>query len=361
MNNLYDKLLKLVDNNEAFFYVDTFANGETYRIFSYRLASYTDFLNPGALECRGHMFNITDKDNVKLVCLPLSKFFNLNENPFTMGIDLSHVIDVRLKMDGSMISTFIHKGELDFKTKMSLSSTMVKETKEYFSLPENKNFKSIISEITKNDYTVNLEYTSPINRIIIKYNKTNLTLLKIRELSTGRYIPLRHFRSYKYYDELIKHEVKPFDIKIDDILKIYDKEGIEGIVIELNSGQFIKLKTAAYYNLHKTKFSLSDKHIVECVLNKDSDDLKALFNDDIQIINKISNIESIITPIFNKIVDKTEKFYNNNKELDQKDYAIKGKKKLGELFSLGIRLFHSKPPGYNKYIMDRYNKFLKED
>ena len=291
MDGLYKKLICLVEKNDAFFYIDVFANDEVYRIFNYRIASYTNFLEPGALECRGHMFNITDKDDIRLVCLPLGKFFNLNENPFTMDIDLSTVKSIELKMDGSMISTFIHRGELDFKTKNSLTSTMVKDTMRYFSLPENKNFRSIISEITKNGYTVNLEYISPTNRIIIKYKETELILLHVREISTGKYIPIKHFRSYKYYDELGKHEVKKFDLPADKILKVYERTDIEGVVLRLNGGQFIKLKTISYMTLHKTKASLSDKHIVECILNKTSDDLKTLFKDDDQVVSKISGIE----------------------------------------------------------------------
>ena len=361
MDNLYKKLIRLVDKNKAFFYSDTVKDGETYRVFNYRIASYTDFLEPGALECRGHMFNITNKDDIRLVCVPLGKFFNLNENPFTMDIDLSTVEGVELKMDGSMISTFIHRGELYFKTKNSLTSTMVKDTIKYFSLPENKNFRSIISEITKNGYTVNLEYVSPTNRIIIKYKKTDLILLHIREISTGKYIPIKHFRSYKYYDELSKHKVKKFDLPADKILKIYDKTDIEGIVIKLDSGQFIKLKTISYTSLHKTKSSLSDKHIVECVLNKTSDDLKALFNDDDQTIGKISDIEEVIIPIYNETITKNEQFCNDNKNLDQKTFAIKAKEELKDKFNLGMRLFHNQTPDYNKYIMNRYEKFLKGD
>lgn len=75
---LYDNLMQLVKTNEAFYYVDHVLNDIIYRVFTYRLASYTDFLEPDALECRGHMFRV-DGDGVELVSLPLEKFFNLHE------------------------------------------------------------------------------------------------------------------------------------------------------------------------------------------------------------------------------------------------------------------------------------------
>ena len=82
---LYDDLMALVEESEAFYYKDFLAEGVIYRIFNYRLASYTEFLRPGALECRGHMFEVTDDSRearaIRLASLPVEKFFNLNENP----------------------------------------------------------------------------------------------------------------------------------------------------------------------------------------------------------------------------------------------------------------------------------------
>ena len=59
--NLFNELMTLVEGNEAFFFHDWEVEDTIFRNFSYRLASYTDFLEPSALECRGHMFEV-DKD-----------------------------------------------------------------------------------------------------------------------------------------------------------------------------------------------------------------------------------------------------------------------------------------------------------
>lgn len=359
MKNLYKKLIELIDN-KAFFYKDLILDDQIYRIFNYRFASYTDFLAPGALECRGHVFNITNKNNIKLICLPPTKFFNLNENPSTIDIDFSILKNITLKMDGSLISTFIHKEKLNFKSKTVFDSDQVKDTKEFFSTVQNKNFKSILYEITKNGYTVNLEYISPANRIVILYKKTNLIILNIREILTGNYIPLKHFRLYKYYDELLKHKVKTLIIPQNKILNICKKDDIEGIVMELNTGQFIKLKTDFYFTLHQAKSNLTDKKIIKCILNRDIDELKTLFKNDEIIINKILKIEKIINKVYNNIVYDIEKFYKDNQNLTQKDYAIKAKKELKDMFYLSMNLFHNKLLNYNKYIINNYTKFLNK-
>ena len=50
--------MRLTDTSEAFYFKDFPLNDAIYRIFNYRLASYTEFLAPNALECRGHMFEV---------------------------------------------------------------------------------------------------------------------------------------------------------------------------------------------------------------------------------------------------------------------------------------------------------------
>ena len=87
---LFNELMTLVEGNEGFFFNDWELEEFHFRNFAYRLASYTDFLEPSALECRGHMFEI-DKDGnpIRLASLPPAKFFNHLENPFTMDLDLS--------------------------------------------------------------------------------------------------------------------------------------------------------------------------------------------------------------------------------------------------------------------------------
>ena len=78
---LYDDLMKLVSESEKklFFFKDHEIDGSHYRVFSYHMASYTDFCKPSALECRGAMFQMEGDSPTALVSLPFPKFFNVHE------------------------------------------------------------------------------------------------------------------------------------------------------------------------------------------------------------------------------------------------------------------------------------------
>ena len=94
---LYNNLMLLVEQSEdvqtselcsgdnialdAFYFDDQKdeLTGKTYRIFNYRLASYTSFQKQDAKNCRGTMFDITDINKPILVSLPPEKFFNYEE------------------------------------------------------------------------------------------------------------------------------------------------------------------------------------------------------------------------------------------------------------------------------------------
>lgn len=79
--NLYNDLMNLVNETDSsFYFTDQEENGQMYRIFNYRLASYTEFLKPNALNCRGTMFYINENNEfLGLAALPPAKFFNDGE------------------------------------------------------------------------------------------------------------------------------------------------------------------------------------------------------------------------------------------------------------------------------------------
>lgn len=107
--NLYAELLHQVNTYEAFYTKDHTLDGVNYRVFSYRMGSYTEFCQPSALECRGAMFRMVDGEPVELVSLPFKKFFNLYENPMVMTPDFSQVVRFEEKADGC----FPYKAEVN--------------------------------------------------------------------------------------------------------------------------------------------------------------------------------------------------------------------------------------------------------
>lgn len=78
---LYQQLFQLTtEENSAFYLKDEVClwDGFEYRTFLYRLASWTEFKKPSAVESRGIMFRKESSEWV-LVSRPFQKFFNMGE------------------------------------------------------------------------------------------------------------------------------------------------------------------------------------------------------------------------------------------------------------------------------------------
>lgn len=190
MKTLFNDLMTLCASNEAFYFVDHVFMGDTYRVFTYRLASYSDFLLPGALECRGHTFRLGETP--ELVSLPMEKFFNIGENPMTMNLDWEQVTYVEDKRDGSLIST-VKVGASDFilKSKTSLSSQQARDAMALLGTDAYTGLRDALSELTMQGCTVNMEYTAPDNQIVLGYKEAALRVLNVRYLDNGTYVPLQ--------------------------------------------------------------------------------------------------------------------------------------------------------------------------
>jgi T4 RnlA family RNA ligase len=354
---LYEALCKLVQENEAFYFSDQQLDDSTYRIFNYRLASYTDFLHPGALECRGIMFEIDRfAKPIRLASLPIHKFFNLHENPFVMDLDVSTLSRVMIKSDGSLISTYLDDGLLKLKSKGSLSSDQAIDSMNWLEL--NPTFKSDLLYYATNDYTVNMEWCSPNNRIVLGYKEPRLIVLNIRNNKDGTYVSPDDYQ--------INHHIKYIEpnVQFDDaemfIASVPDmKEDIEGFVCVLEDETWFKLKTLKYLSLHKTKDSINCSRLLfEAVLEEATDDMRSLFHDDELAIELIDNMEHFVDQRYNHMVDTVEKFYESNKLLSRKDYAILGNKELDKMFfGLAMSKYLNKEIDYKIHMKKNWKKY----
>lgn len=360
MEIIFDNLMALVDTNEAFFYKDIEKGFSNYRIFNYRLASYTDFMEPSALECRGIMFEIdTDSKPVRIASRPMEKFFNLDENPMTIGLDLSKVKRIMEKADGSLISTYVHNDIIYLKSKGSLESQQAIDATKFLHHKDNTALKDIVEHYTNNNFTVNMEWCSPDNRVVLHYDKPHLKILNVRHNVTGEY-------EHKVFEKAKGHTVylvSPIDV-VEFINNVPDmSESIEGFVCELESGQKFKIKTKGYLALHHSKDSInSPRRLYEVVLNEASDDLKSMFHDDHVALATITAMEEKVDNLYNHIVDSVERFYERNKGLERKDYAVLGQKELDKLvFPLAMNLYIGKGNNYKEWMISKWKSFGIKD
>ena len=366
MTSFYENLMNLVEKSEAFYYKDFPKDDRVYRIFNYRLASYTEFLEPDAMECRGHMFDVTDEPFI--VSYPMEKFFNLYENPMTMDLDLTTVTDVEMKADGSLISTYLHNNKLYLKTKGSLESDQAIAAMKYLDLPENENFKTELTIMALLDNTINMEWCAPDNRIVISYPKAHLTVLNIRHNRNGYYIDKETLCNHAdpVFTETVKRWTASFVTTpveyhsiVEFVADIPNKEGIEGFVVRLESGLRVKIKTEWYLVQHRAKDSInSPRRLFEACIEETTDDLRSLFHDDPVVIAMITEMETFAEGVYNHTVDQVERFYERNKDLERKEYAILGQEELDKkIFGLAMSKYLERPVDYKAFLRKHYKSF----
>lgn len=358
--------MNLVEERDRFYYQDFELNGITYRIFNYRLGSYTDFLQPGALECRGTMFDVIMDVPLRVVALPLHKFFNLNENPLTMNLDLSKILSISLKADGSLISTYQHTSfstkthELRLKSKGSIASNQALDAMKW--LEGNKKFKAELEELALDDYTVNMEWCAPNNRIVIGYETPQLKALNIRSMWDGSYRPLSEIQ--QDFPEIAKRWIEHVEPKDKEMFvqNIAQMTNIEGYVVQTPEVWF-KAKTDWYLALHRLKDSInSPRRLFEAVLDEASDDLRASFHDDPLAIKQIEEMEEFATGLYNEMIKTVETYHQTNKHLDRKDYAIKGQQELKRMyFGLAMAKYVGREPNYKDFLKRQWKTLGLKD
>lgn len=360
MQTLYDDLMALCQDKEsdaAFYFVEKEVEGFKFHIFNYRLASYTDFTKPNALNCRGTAFQLVSGGAPVLSSLPFSKFFNLDENPFTIGLDHDKIIEVAEKRDGSLISTYLYGiGKFGLKSKTSLDSEHAKLAWEVFNTEEYKDLKQEVSELiaTGSGYTVNFELTTtdPRLKIVIDYPKTELRVLGVRRHKDGALLG-KDFFHHTGFPSLHKFWVETKVVTGDKAAFVKDIDamtGIEGFVLKYPN-RLVKVKTDWYRSLHMAKESIDiPSRLFDCIIDESIDDLKVMFKNDAFQLEKIRAMEGKVIPMYNAFIKQVECFVEENRELERKEFAIKGQEVLPKyLFSLAMMKYLGKPIDFKSW------------
>lgn len=368
--SLYNDLLRLTEERKAFYFQDFTLDGSVYRIFNYRLASFTDFMQPSGLECRGIMFEMDGENPVRLASLPLKKFFNLNECPMTMNLDLTQVKAITVKADGSLISSYLHwdgaEHILCLKSKGSINSTQAQAAMLWIDQPEQQVLRDEVHKLAVMDYTVNFEWVAPDNRIVLSYAEPRLVVLGVRKIDDGSYISREHLFANMHFPHLTwawteLYNTGDNEMFIRDVVPTLT--GTEGFVVEMNDGLHFKIKTDWYLALHRLKDSInSPRRLFEAVLDEATDDLRASFHDDEQALKMISDMEEFATGLYNEMVETVETYFEANKELERKEYAIKGQQDLKRMyFGLAMTKYIGREPDYKGYLKKQWKTLGLKD
>jgi len=228
-------------------------------------------------ECRGFLFH---KDGT-VARRAFHKFFNLGEANETMpeSLDLSKPHIVLEKLDGSMVAPFISK--LDNKVywaSMRGSSDYHKRLRALFSKTA---YETLVREADKDGLTVIMEFCAPDNRIVVEYNEPSMTLLAIRNRSTGEYLPRTEVVDWGQKTHV--PVVQPYEFKYENlkdlITHVRAVEGMEGVVLYFDDGLLVKLKGEWYSQLHKLLSCFDfEKDIARLILSNNQDDLLGILS-----------------------------------------------------------------------------------
>lgn len=353
IKSLFDNLMNLCsDDNNTFFFVDTTSSMQSkFRIFSYYIASYSEWLKPDALECRGIMFELDDNNNpIRVAARPPKKFFNLFENPFTEDIKDDQVGLAFKKEDGSLISSFIDKGELFLKSKGSLFSQQVLDSQKWLYDERRKPLLECLKWYAENGITINMEWVSPDNRVVLTYEEPRLIILNARHNITGEYIDLEDLVKDQTINQYMVDN-HPFETINELIKEVQELKDQEGYVVYNSKGAepVFKIKCPWYVHLHSVKSSVSsNKNLWEAVAEGVSDDIKALFETDKASLDRIAKFESIYKKQFSFVYKTAIDIYNKLRGNSRKDYAIESQSILNEIgcpqmFNIVMRLYLNGP------------------
>jgi len=167
---------------------DTFPDVDTWD-YAYGEAVPTEDVNAKIRrECRGIIF---DTATGNIIRRPLFKFFNINEREETQlhNLDFSKEHWVDTKLDGSMIASFAHEGNLVWGTKMVAPD--FHDMVEKFVESSDVDYAGFCWKLINAGYTPIFEWMHPQKRIVIDYGKEPaLTLLAVRHMVTGVFADL---------------------------------------------------------------------------------------------------------------------------------------------------------------------------
>lgn len=284
-------LTPFIEGNNQF-RIDRQANGFT--VVCYMLKDEDTFSGANAefkAECRGITFN----PDGAIASRALHKFSNVGEGadsqPDTIPWDqICRVMD---KRDGSMVHPVMIDGEVVLKTKKSFTSAEAIAATEFLKAdPEKYDW---VHGLMSQGYTPIFEWTSPRFPIVLVYEKDELTLLQIRQNTSGEYVTLpQHLdviaegcpfpiveNLIEQFSWVMENEGIPKTVEIRwDLLKAAaeTRSGIEGWIVQASDGRMWKIKTKWYCDLHHSVTFTRYRDVARSVLLDQSDDLKAAFS-----------------------------------------------------------------------------------
>lgn len=333
LQELFDGLNKLCSETEAFYFSEQeYGENHIVRSFSYRLASWTDFLKPYARDCRGTAF-VLDKRTGEwnLFCRAYRKFWNLGEGiPKEITLNERKAEKSFEKLDGSLILMGIIDGKIVAKSKTSINSDHAKKAQEL--IDSNEKLQRFIYTSINEGYTPVFELCGPGEfKIVLNYTDTELVFLGYVDKLSAFVLNSDENTDENFKELTGVRRAKIYDFSWEELERIQAESDakIEGFVVRMDNGEFVKVKCSAYYQLHHLKDNISNNsNLIPLIVNDNLDDLIGAFQDDPETIEYISKVQEKVAGLFNHYVVEYKKlrstFFNKCNE-NRKEFVMKYK------------------------------------
>lgn len=350
MITLHDLQQAYSDNKMVMFSEDTILSTKV-NIVSYIIADSEFWKNPLSLECRGGVFNSSGD----CICRSLPKFFNFNENAETQLSRLnfnSDNITIFEKVDGSIINAVLINNVIVFKSKKSFSSVVALLATQ---LATDNIIAFSKALIVYFNCTPIFELTTKQNKIVVDYPKDKFpfTILHARNIETGEFLDRFLLETLaKIYNVPI---TKTFELTKKELLdSLQTLKDFEGYVVYFKDiNKLIKFKTEWYKSLHHAMTVLTERQIVEMVINETIDDFKSNLSDLIkpEEMIKIEDIETSVISDLSSIINAVESIIYEEKLLEKSFKEVATQYKDNKYFSLIMTYVRGKEPKYKDYFM----------
>jgi len=284
-------------------------------IYNYsKFAMYEEKFNDILEKCRGLICD--EQDNI--IARPFEKFYNYEELPDTSVIP--HLpFEIYDKLDGSLGILYWWDGTAYMATRGSFSSDQA--------MHANTLLRTRYSErINRLDHTKTylFEIIYPGDLHVVSYNGMDeLVLLAIIDTETGEEEDI-----YSLEDKFILPRRYDGISNWLQIRELVPGDNREGFVIKFQNNFRLKLKYAEYFELHSLMYGLSEKVVLEHIVNGtigDISDTIAKFEEEQQIF--FNNIIKKYNDIHDDILNEVRAVYRDDfpTKKDAAAYILKQK------------------------------------
>lgn len=309
---------------------------EEFVIFKYNQLS-SDFTNEIVREARGIIFR-EGKWTVP-VCRGFDKFFNYGE-PNASNINWNSA-KVTQKIDGSLIKVWYDIQEDKWRISTNGTIDAFKAETGDFRV---KTFGDLFLSAIKGSFddltqyfvpfnTYLFELVSPINRVVIPYEKVELYYLGFRDNEDTYFInPFYNTRNFSVLENLGIKQPKVYDLSnIENCIKAANELpwDEEGYVVDDKNYNRIKIKSPAYVIAHHARNNgvITPKTLINVLLENEVDEFLTYADDCAEDIKKIKNHMDRIREMGNALqisigVLIYAKSQNINVFANKKDYAL---------------------------------------